>query len=216
MCIYDAHQKSDFRFQVRMQGSFAECMNNGTTSKTVLTFHTWLTAMWHGHAWQIVSFWNTKVYVGRISTAVLCIWGRDKRLTYTVWPSWPRDSTMVLHTSSSFWTWDDMIENVWGNKKIYLVQHAVVQDGAKIILIWKENQRRSTYPCQSNHCWQVYCWLGGGKHAEPSYMICHFACFDPRNALVKFMLRRILKTKEEIFRILENMLLAGNQCMEEN
>lgn len=163
MCIYDAHQKSYFRFQDRMQGSFAECMINGTTSKTVLTFHTWLTAMWHGHAWQIVSFWNTKVYVGRISTAVLCIWGRDKRLTYTVWPSWPRDSTMVLHTSSSFWTWDDMIENVWGNKKIYLVQHAVVQDGAKIILIWKENQRRSTYPCQSNHCWQMDCWLGGGN-----------------------------------------------------
>lgn len=50
MCIYDAHQKSDFRFQDRMQGSFAECMINGTTSKTVLTFHTWLTAMWHGHA----------------------------------------------------------------------------------------------------------------------------------------------------------------------
>lgn len=215
MCIYDAHQKSDFRFQDRMQGSFAECMINGTTSKTVLTFHTWLTAMWHGHAWQIVSFWNTKVYVGRISTAVLCIWGRDKRLTYTVWPSWPRDSTMVLHTSSSFWTWNDMIENVWGNKKIYLVQHAVVQDGAKIILIWKENQRRSTYPCQSNHCWQVDCWLGGGE-TWITYMIFHFACFDPRNALVKFMLCRILKTKEEIFRSLENMSLVGNQCMEEN
>lgn len=185
MCIYDAHQKSDFRFQDCMQGSFAECMINGTTSKTVLTFHTWLTAMWHGHAWQIVSFWNTKVYVGRISTAVLCIWGRDKRLTYTVWPSWPRE------------------------------QHAVVQDGAKIILIWKENQRRSTYPCQSNHCWQVDCWLGGGETCI-TYMICHFACFDPRNALVKFMLCRILKTKEEIFRSLENMSLVGNQCMEEN
>lgn len=47
-------------------------------------------------------------------------------------------------------------------------------------------------------------------------MICHFACFDPRNALVKFMLCRILKTKEEIFRSLENMSLVGNQCMEEN
>lgn len=42
-----------------------------------------------------------------------------------------------------------------------------------------------------------------------TYMICHFACFDPRNALVKFMLCRILRS-------LENMSLVGNQCMEEN